>query len=162
MNMSIIYILIVMMIVLIGGYIINRMHRKKALLLLQNTNLKVTSQAFFDSVEAVSTAHFDGKRAQKFKEPALIADVWGKGVMAFEYMFDTPELTVKELADIKEQLTASLAIYAKKNHLAHLEGCKTFVVSDIWLFAGVLHIDISYVVNDATKNYLHDIKAANE
>ena len=90
-------------------------------------------------------------------ESQLVADVWGKGVMVFEYSLDAPKVKTNELDAIRNKLAEALNEYAERNKLKGLNGLPCFVVSDIWTFAGVLHIDISHVVNQATVDYLHDV-----
>ena len=70
---------------------------------------------------------------------------------------DAPEVKTNELDAIRNKLVEALNEYAERNKLKGLNGLPCFVVSDIWTFAGVLHIDISHVVNQATVDYLHDV-----
>lgn len=70
---------------------------------------------------------------------------------------DAPKVKTNELDAIRNKLAEALNEYAERNKLKGLNGLPCFVVSDIWTFAGVLHIDISHVVNQATVDYLHDV-----
>lgn len=121
-----------------------RIRRNKALAIMQNASLEITNQAFKETIALICIPGFDGKNAKETHKAEMISDVWGKGVMAFEYSLDAPKVKTNELDAIR-------------NKLKGLNGLPCFVVSDIWTFAGVLHIDISHVVNQATVDYLHDV-----
>ncbi len=139
-----------------------RIRRNKALAIMQNASLETTSQAFKETIAMICVPGFDGKNAEKIHKVEMISDVWGKGVMAFEYSLDAPEVKTNELGTIRDKLAEALEEYAKGKKLRGLNGLPCFVVSDIWIFAGVLHIDISHVVNQATVDYLHDVTKSDE
>lgn len=134
-----------------------RIRRNKALAIMQNASLEITNQAFKETIALICIPGFDGKNAKETHKAEMISDVWGKGVMAFEYSLDAPKVKTNELDAIRNKLAEALNEYAERNKLKGLNRFPCFVVSDIWTFAGVLHIDISHVVNQATVDYLHDV-----
>ncbi|WP_334116791.1 hypothetical protein [Ligilactobacillus sp.] len=138
-------------------FVVLRIRRNKALAIMQNASLEITSQAFKETIAMICVPGFDGENAEEAHKAEMISDVWGKGVMAFEYSLDAPDIKTNELESIKDKLVEALNEYAKRKELKGLNGRPCFVVSDIWIFAGVLHIDISHVVNQATVDYLHDV-----
>lgn len=89
----------------------------------------------------------------------IVADVWGKGVLAFEYHFDYQKAGVK-LADFtEEKLATRLDEYAAQHHLQVApKAAKAFVLTDWWTYEGILHIDVAYLVNEATVEYIDDLK----
>lgn len=139
-----------------------RIRRNKALAIMQNASLEITNQAFKETIAMICVPGFDGKNAEETHKAEMISDVWGKGVMAFEYSLDAPEVKTNELDAIRDKLAEALNEYAERKKLEGLNGLPCFVVSDIWIFAGVLHIDISHVVNQATADYLHDVTKSSE
>lgn len=87
-----------------------------------------------------------------------VADVWGKGVMAFEYVLE-PDL--RQLAGdlTAEKLNASLADYAAHHQLPVAKGASAaFRVTDWWEYEHRLHIDVAYLMNEATREYVGDLK----
>lgn len=93
----------------------------------------------------------------------LIANVWGHGVMAFEFCFD--ELKFGNQTVAITELEKQLNNYARENHLVGYKGLTTpFRVTDFWQAihdGNEWHIDITYVVNEVTLEYLHDIEKLN-
>ena len=77
---------------------------------------------------------------------------------AFEYSIDVPGIETTELNLIKNELQQQLDIYAKSHQLKQYEQHPVFVVSDIWIFANVLHIDVSHITNQVTWAYIQDIE----
>ncbi len=143
-------------------FAVSRIRRNKALAIMQNASLEITNQAFKETIAMICVPGFDGKNAEEAHKAEMISDVWGKGVMAFEYSLDAPGVKTNELDAIKGKLSEALNEYAKREKFEGLNGLPCFVVSDIWIFAGVLHIDISHVVNQATVDYLHDVTKSAE
>ena len=143
-------------------FAVSRIRRNKALAIMQNASLEITNQAFKETLAMICVPGFDGKNAEEAHKAEMISDVWGKGVMAFEYSLDAPGVKTNELDAIKGKLSEALNEYAKREKFEGLNGLPCFVVSDIWIFAGVLHIDISHVVNQATVDYLHDVTKSAE
>lgn len=85
----------------------------------------------------------------------LVADVWGKGVLAFEYHFPQEELGNLT----RERLNYALNDYADRQNLTTATGSKTtFVVTDWWQYEKVQHIDVAYLLNEATQEYVADLK----
>lgn len=85
----------------------------------------------------------------------LVADVWGKGVLAFEYHF--PQAELGKLTRAK--LDRALNDYAEHQKLTTATGSKTtFVVTDWWQYEKVQHIDVAYLLNEATQEYVADLK----
>lgn len=153
-----IIIIVTVLLILAAVAAVRRLRRNRALAVMQNSSMKVTGQAFSEAVRNVQSPGFDGKNAGGKPRVELISDVWGKGVMAFEYSLDAPEVMTGELAGIRRKMTDELGRYASAHGMTGWAGGPCFVVSDIWIFAGVLHIDVSHVINQATADYLHDIR----
>ena len=92
-------------------------------------------------------------------ESQLVADVWGKGVLAFEYTLKAKKVTELKEKDVERALNAD----AKEKHLDHLPtAAKTFVVTDWWTYEQMLHIDVAYIYNEATREYVMDLRKLNQ
>ncbi|WP_234002769.1 hypothetical protein [Lactobacillus sp. CBA3605] len=93
---------------------------------------------------------------------APVADVWGRGVMAFEYVLTAPGMVRADLPEIRRILNNHLQAYARDEQLATFQaGEPALRVTDTWLRAGQLHIDIAYLMNEATLEYLEDLRRLN-
>ena len=156
--MKVILVVAVLMLVVLL-ILLQKRRRVKALKVLQSASLKQVNQALSTCLSQVQTENFDGKKYHIDNNAELLADVWGKGVMAFEYSLPGVQLSVQDLPAIRQALGALLTQYAHDQRIVGYQEEPLFVVSDIWVLADVLHLDISYVVNRATSEYLHDIAA---
>ncbi|CAH0415786.1 hypothetical protein KAR50_01315 [Periweissella fabaria] len=92
----------------------------------------------------------------------LVANVWGHGVMAFEFVFD--DLRMANQVTAMTELEVTLNQFATQNNLIGYQGLvKPFKVTDFWqaLDDHKWHIDITYIVNQVTLEYTHDIEKLN-
>lgn len=88
----------------------------------------------------------------------LVADVWGKGVLAFEYHFDYRNLQVDLTTFKRVQVEQGLIQYAKQHQLKAMgDHQPVFVVTDWWTYEGILHVDVAYLLNEATVEYVADL-----
>ncbi|QZN93734.1 hypothetical protein KZE55_04190 [Limosilactobacillus panis] len=93
----------------------------------------------------------------RFLNSQLVADVWGKGVLAFEYHFDGNEKRDTKLTP--QNLNEQLGKYANAHQLTAVnKSFSVFRVTDWWQYEGVLHIDVAYILNEATAEYVADLK----
>ena len=71
------------------------------------------------------------------------------------------QLDSQNLTDVamEESLTnlKQLAVQAKAQGIKGYQQNRAFVVSDIWVKDDILHIDVSYLVNKATVEYVNDM-----
>lgn len=134
---------------------IHRLLINRATIMVRTKAQEVTDKAVNSSLTAL--LHWD-----KHLSSQIVADVWGKGVLAFEYHFDYRQAKV-DLADFtQETLTAQLTAYANDHHLQTAPHAKSvFVITDWWTYEGILHIDVAYLMNEATVEYIADLKRLN-
>ncbi|MFC6202400.1 hypothetical protein ACFP1L_11005 [Lactiplantibacillus nangangensis] len=91
-----------------------------------------------------------------------VADVWGRGVMAFEYVLEAPGMITTDLPEIRRILNNHLQAYARDEQLpAYQAAGPALRVTDAWLRSGQLHIDVAYLMNEATLEYLEDLRRLN-
>ncbi|WP_235805604.1 hypothetical protein [Liquorilactobacillus oeni] len=136
------------------GWILKKVWQIRSFKKLQLKNKEITAKAL-----KFAFAQFNLRNPKKnmkiSPDTARLADVWGSGVMAYEFRVQlNHEISLKGL---RKELEAYLQGYAQNHKLTHL-GETAFVISDLWQEKGFLHLDITYVVNGTTFNYLHDIK----
>lgn len=151
--MRLFWICVVAILIVLALYVaIHRILINRATLMLRNR-----AQHVIDSAVNHSLQKLLGWDRQLTSE--LVADVWGKGVLAFEYHFDYRQLG--QTLD-KNQLTSELADYAKQEGLTAFKPERpVFVVTDWWEYEGVLHIDVAYLLNESTVEYVSDLKRLN-
>lgn len=149
--MEFLYLIIGVVIIGTLAFIFQRYRRKKALKLIQLDSQKLTDSVMEASLKNLKLLN------ESLAASALISDVWGKGVMAFEYRLEVKDLTNADLNGLKKQLEQQLAVQAKAQGIRGYQQNSAFVVSDIWLKDDILHIDVSYLVNKATVEYVNDM-----
>lgn len=149
--MEFLYLIIGVVIIGTLAFIFQRYRRKKALKLIQLNSQKLTDSVMEASLKNLKLLN------ESLAASALISDVWGKGVMAFEYQLEVKDLTNADLNGLKKQLEQQLAVQAKAQGIRGYQQNSAFVVSDIWLKDDILHIDVSYLVNKATVEYVNDM-----
>ena len=117
---------------------------------------KTTEAALLETIPFMVNAGYVAKQPEHL-ESEKIANIWGKGVAAFE--FELPAgINVKNLDLIKWQTTIELQSYAKQNRLNYLDNAKNaFTVTDIWLKSERLHLDVAFMINEATSEYVSDL-----
>lgn len=146
--MKIIWVCIIAIIlVAILYFVVHRILINRATIMLRRRAQQVTDTAVNECLQQL--LGWDRKI-----ESQLVADVWGKGVLAFEYHFPQADLGTLN----QRQLEYALNEYAKNHHLTIEDGLTTFVVSDWWQYEQVQHIDVAYLLNEATQEYVADLK----
>ncbi|TGD17855.1 hypothetical protein [Levilactobacillus suantsaiihabitans] len=91
-----------------------------------------------------------------------VADVWGRGVMAFEYAMPIGMDAKRRLPQLETAFNEALASFSADHDIKAVVAGPAFVVSDIWLYEGQLHVDVAYLMNESTVEYLKDLKKLND
>ncbi|WP_283678853.1 hypothetical protein [Lentilactobacillus sp. Marseille-Q4993] len=89
-----------------------------------------------------------------------ISDVWGRGVMAFEYKL-APAALLTDLDQFKSAFKHGLVEYSKENYFDHADVKKNksiFIISDSWLLDDVVHFDVAFLINQTTIEYVNDLR----
>lgn len=89
-----------------------------------------------------------------------IAEVWGRGVMAFEYHL-AGETIKDSIPEFRKSLSHSLEQYGDDHHMhAHADDADrpAFMVTDVWQLDDRVHFDVAYLVNTTTIEYVDDLK----
>ncbi|MFD0897949.1 hypothetical protein [Loigolactobacillus binensis] len=153
-------ILVILGLVVIGAVLLlaQRLRRNRALRLLQLTSQKATDAAAAAAVHQLNQQHLlPALTAPLVSQVA--ADVWGHGVLVFEYQIAAGDLSTVQLRLLTHQLEQALAKAAQQQQLtAFKANIPVFAVSDIWLLTGQLHFDIAYLRNQATLDYVADMR----
>lgn len=144
--MKVFLICLIAVILVAGLYVwVHRILINRATIMLRRRAQQVTDQAVNHCLQA-------DLGCDRTLQSELVADVWGKGVLAFEYHFPAADLA----GLTKERLEQTLNDYAGSHQLP-VAG-NSFVVTDWWQYEQVQHIDVAYLLNEATKEYVADLK----
>ena len=149
-------IVFIVIIVVIQYYIKN-----KELKRLQARSRKLTDDAMDKSMNEIDLEWFNQNNHKNVRDIAVVSDVWGKDVMVFEYSVELTQnqkFSSEKLNALKELLEKKLFDYAKQKKIQNMANKPPFIVSDIWQLENILHIDVAYIMNEATYKYLNDIE----
>jgi len=91
-----------------------------------------------------------------------VADVWGRGVMAFEYSLKVGMAAEHRLPQLEAALNAALAGFSADHQIKACVAGPAFIVSDIWVYDDQLHVDVAYLMNESTVEYMKDLKKLND
>ena len=149
-------IVFIVIIVVIQYYIKN-----KELKRLQARSRKLTDDAMDKSMNEIDLEWFNQNNHKNVRDIAVVSDVWGKDVMVFEYSVELTQnqkFSSEKLNALKELLEKKLFNYAIQKKIQNMANKPPFIVSDIWQLENILHIDVAYIMNEATYKYLNDIE----
>ncbi len=157
--MKILISILFILVAVAAAFIVWRVVRRHVLSVKQKNYEKIVSQAVKINLKKIKTKNFNGS---KIKVNDLIgtpvALVWGMNVVVYGYEVPVSFLEKSEVIDIKQKLAELLNGYADKSHQNGIQGHYPFVVSDMWSRVGKLYIEISFLINEATVEYLHDVR----
>lgn len=155
--MIILYVLIILIvIVLVGSYAIRRRKRKRALLVAQSASRHDVTLAMAKVSDALKKQKVI-LTGQTDTTPKLVSDIWGRGVLAFEFSFGKTDLQKNELESLRHWINEVVKKYAKDNNIQSRFEYPVFCVTDIWLYHEELHVDVANVINEPTREYIEDL-----
>ncbi|MYV04872.1 hypothetical protein [Furfurilactobacillus milii] len=161
MKLALIIIIGIILAYLIYHYI-HRLIIRRATSIVRNDAQATTESAMTSALNQFADEHTLSQNQNHFTASDTVADVWGRGVMAFEFSITVDNLQADQLPTLRRPLNNALGEYAVKNHVKRLSTSHpTFVVTDLWLFEGQLHIDVAYLMNESTIEYVQDLKRLN-
>lgn len=144
--------ILVIAVVIVLYVVIHRILIHRATMMVRRNAQQVTDKAVNESLESLLSWH-------KTLSSEIVADVWGKGVLAFEYHFESLNDQENGGRLTREQLTKKLEEYAQKQGIkARQTDLPPFVITDWWTYEQILHIDVAYLTNEATIEYIEDLK----
>jgi hypothetical protein len=139
--------------------VIRREITKHATLIVRNDAQRNTDQAMKEAVKSLVTHQIVRPNEIDFGESQTVADVWGKGVMAFEYVLHSDLVEKIDLKQVHQVLNQGLAQYENDHQISRVpKAQEAFLVTDAWVYEQQLHIDVAYIINDATYQYIYDLK----
>ncbi|HAT54938.1 MAG TPA: hypothetical protein DCW31_06840 [Lactobacillus sp.] len=157
-----VFIIIGIVLAYLVYHYIHRLIVRRATSIVRNDAQATTVDAMSSALKQLATEQTLDENQNHFTSVETVADVWGRGVMAFEFTTDAGSLTAAQLPTLRRPLNNALGEYALEHHVKRLSTSHpTFVVTDLWLFEKQLHIDVAYLMNESTIEYVQDLKRLN-
>lgn len=149
-------LVVICLLILIGlmvvYLIVHRIFLNRATMIMHRQNEQVLDAAVNTSLEEI----LPGIARSKSQ---LVADVWGKGVMAFEYAIDTRQAAYQDDRFSREVVNQALRDYADQHNIKSSDPTlPAILVTDWWQYQGIIHLDVAYLSNEATAEYVKDLK----
>lgn len=138
-------LIVILVVVFIIWWRVRR--RKHAMRVLMLRNQRLCDRDVAKALTQLAWRYPDPLRSQP------VADVWGHGIMAFEYALPEPQTSITSA-----QFTAALRAQTGDQNAKTATLAPTLDVTDWWHRDGVVHVDVAYVVNAATREYVRDVR----
>ncbi|WP_416353014.1 hypothetical protein ACNAN0_07530 [Agrilactobacillus fermenti] len=144
-------------------YLIKRIRRNAALKILLNHSQKLTNKILAQTLMDPSTNYENILQIPKQIDSEPVQDIWGKGIMVFEYKFAIgPNFSGTADFfddDFTNALAQKLNEHASENGvISSMPRYTPFVISDHWYLENYYHIDIAFMTNKPTIDYVKDMK----
>ncbi|MEJ6400771.1 hypothetical protein [Nicoliella lavandulae] len=89
----------------------------------------------------------------------VLSEVWGRGIQVFEFKLAADDEKVSDkLTFIKEHLVSELASRNRKQ--AHNDA--EIQITDLWQYDQFIHVEVAYLTNQSTREYINDINRLTE
>lgn len=157
--MQFLWIVILVLIVLFLLHFFKRRSKEKKL----KKNKTVTDLAVVNCLHQMSLIKVENSELfpQKvFSMSQPVASFWGQEVNVFSYCFTLTAKSAVTIKKIRAELNSLLKNYEQQRQLTTKYYQQALIVSDCWLENNQLNIDVAYVTNQATANYLIDVRRA--
>lgn len=146
-------IIISIVIVVIIYELTHRILIKRATLIVQRRAQSITDQIVFDVLNDKLNIHDCDQQS------TLVSDIWGKGVLSFEYNIGTVDSVPVTRDELERQLN-QLAI--EKNVDFFQKAPQAFKITDWWQGKKKFHMDVTYLMNEASYEYVQDLHKLGE
>lgn len=153
-----ILIIIALVIVAVIYELVHRSLIKRATLIIQRRAQTITDRVVFQALDKlIGQNNFQ-------HHSTLVSDIWGKGVLSFEYDIQGEKKHEAKFADLtRQQMEDQLNQLAVEQQIEHLAGTKkAFRITDWWQGKKQFHMDVTYLMNEASCEYVHDLKKLSE
>ncbi len=146
-------IIISIVIVVIIYELTHRILIKRATLIVQRRAQSITDQIVFDVLNDKLNIHDCDQQS------TLVSDIWGKGVLSFEYNIGTVDSVPVTRDELERQLN-QLAI--ERNVDFFQKAPQAFKITDWWQGKKKFHMDVTYLMNEASYEYVQDLHKLGE
>ena len=152
--MSLMWLIIISIVIVVIIYeLTHRILIKRATLIVQRRAQSITDQIVFDVLNDKLNIHDCDQQS------TLVSDIWGKGVLYFEYNIGTVDSVPVTRDELERQLN-QLAI--EKNVDFFQKAPQAFKITDWWQGKKKFHMDVTYLMNEASYEYVQDLHKLGE
>ncbi|MHA8109993.1 hypothetical protein ACYATP_00390 [Lactobacillaceae bacterium Melli_B4] len=89
----------------------------------------------------------------------VLSEVWGRGILVFEFKLGLDQLEAKDkLAFLNDYLTS---LIEQRNADPKISDAK-LLITDLWQYDQFVHIEVAYLDNPSTREYVNDINRLTE
>ncbi|RXT59209.1 hypothetical protein [Lacticaseibacillus chiayiensis] len=144
-----VWFLVVLLMVVVAILLVfrKRWRRNKAIQILLHHSQQLTDQTM---ATALQTLDFHVAKPLVSKP---MTDIWGHGIMAFSYQLPLQTKTLKQ-----QPLEQALQNAAEELDIASSDpALPPFVITDFFVLDGQLHVDVAFITNEATIEYVRDV-----
>lgn len=152
--MSLMWLIIISIVIVVIIYeLTHRILIKRATLIVQRRAQSITDQIVFDVLNDRLNIHDCDQQS------TLVSDIWGKGVLSFEYNIGTVDSVPVTRDELERQLN-QLAI--ERNIDFFQKAPQAFKITDWWQGKKKFHMDVTYLMNEASYEYVQDLHKLGE
>ena len=152
--MSLMWLIIISIVIVVIIYeLTHRILIKRATLIVQRRAQSITDQIVFDVLNDKLNIHDCNQQS------TLVSDIWGKGVLSFEYNIGTVDSVPVTRDELERQLN-QLAI--ERNVDFFQKAPQAFKITDWWQGKKKFHMDVTYLMNEASYEYVQDLHKLGE
>ncbi|MBM6941039.1 hypothetical protein [Limosilactobacillus coleohominis] len=152
--MSLMWLIIISIVIVVIIYeLTHRILIKRATLIVQRRAQSITDQIVFDVLNDKLNIHDCDQQS------TLVSDIWGKGVLSFEYNIGTVDSVPVTRDELERQLN-QLAI--ERNVDFFQKAPQAFKITDWWQGKKKFHMDVTYLMNEASYEYVQDLHKLGE
>ena len=152
--MSLMWLIIISIVIVVIIYeLTHRILIKRATLIVQRRAQSITDQIVFDVLNDKLNIHDCDQQS------TLVSDIWGKGVLSFEYNIGTVDSVPVTRDELERQLN-QLAI--ERNVDFFQKAPQSFKITDWWQGKKKFHMDVTYLMNEASYEYVQDLHKLGE
>lgn len=149
MKLIILGLLLVLAVLALMVYI-KRRRVSKAVTIVRNSGETIVDEAMGFVAEQMRSQGF----VLVTKRGTSVADVWGQAVVGFNYKIKLNDQG--NFRDVGDRIDYWLTQYCQRKDL--MEDQEPMLrVSDLWANKNILEVDVVYLINEQTKNYLKDL-----
>lgn len=157
--MSLVWIVIIAVAIVYLIYeVVHRFLIRRATLIVRQRAQSITDSIVFQVLdEQIGLANCD-------RQSKLVSDIWGKGVFSFEYNVNlAPEKQAEITGLSRKVLEKRLNEVAQQQAVEFFPQAKqAFQITDWWQGKKRFHMDVTYLMNEASFEYVHDLRKLQE
>lgn len=158
-DMSLTWLIIMAVVIVVIIYeMVHRSLIKRATLIVQRRAQTITDRVVFETLDQIIGSHSYQHRS------TLVSDVWGKGVLSFEYDIEDHTEKKTEFSKLtRQEIEDRINYLADQQQVDHIKDAdQAFKITDWWQGKKHFHMDVTYLMNEASFEYVHDLRKLGE